>query len=121
MRYMSLQYETTFAPHPDDMEIIRLGLREYNISQIGEYGYARVAVYVRDREGTIVGGLYGDLLWDWLYIQCLWVHPDLRSQEAKRSILVTISLHVPASLYALSRRWQHCIKKPRSQQMQLRP
>ena len=30
-------------------------------------------------------------------------------------------VHVPASLYALSRRWQHCIKKPRGQQMQLRP
>jgi ribosomal protein S18 acetylase RimI-like enzyme len=77
---MSLQYKTTFCPQPGDMETIRQGLRAYNVTQIGEYDSERCAIYVRDDREQIVGGLYGHVLWDWLYIECLWIHPDLRDQ-----------------------------------------
>jgi len=39
-----------------------------------------LALYLRDEDGTIRGGLTGYLAWRWLYVDLLWVDERLRGQ-----------------------------------------
>ena len=77
----SLHFETLTDPPGDRLEPVSRGLDQYNRSVIGDYTYSRIAVLAHDDEGRLVGGVYGDLLWDWLYIQTLWVDPGCRGQD----------------------------------------
>ena len=40
-----------------------------------------MALFVRDAQGTVVGGLTGGTYWGWLYITHLWVAEHLRGQD----------------------------------------
>lgn len=47
----------------------------------------RFAVFVRDAENTIVGGLVGSIFWDWLDLRWVWVADDLRGKGCGREML----------------------------------
>ena len=79
----NVDYATVFNPQDEDLEPIRRGLHEYNVSKLGTDvidNYTRLAIVARDAENRVVGGIYGELFWDWLYIQTLWVDEEHRGQ-----------------------------------------
>jgi ribosomal protein S18 acetylase RimI-like enzyme len=76
----NLDFETVFDPSREVLESLWRGLDEFNHSVLGGYDYARLAVVVRNEDGDVIGGLCGDLLWDWLHVQCLWVDDGLRDR-----------------------------------------
>jgi GNAT superfamily N-acetyltransferase len=67
-------------PTPDDMLAVRTGLRAYNASQVGPGDYSEFAVYVRDGDGTILGGILAEAGRGWLHVSILWVDERLRGQ-----------------------------------------
>ena len=77
---MNLDFETVFDPSREVLEALWHGLDGFNRSVLGSYDYARLAVAVRNEDGDVIGGLCGDLLWDWLHVQCLWVDEGLRDR-----------------------------------------
>ena len=85
-----LPIQTEFGPASETLEAISRGLDEYNRQHIGDYSYERAAAVVRGPDGSVVGGAFGDLLWDWLYVQSLWVHPDYRGQALGSRLLRAI-------------------------------
>jgi len=87
---MNLNYEMVFDPPKKDLEAIDRGLHEFNLCCLGEaviYDYVQVAIFARDQEDTVIGGIYGDLMWDWLYIQTLWVTPAYRDRGIGTKLL----------------------------------
>lgn len=56
------------------------------------HGFARpldLAAYIR-RDGAVAGGVYGELRWDWLYIDLLWVDDSARGQGLGRGLVESI-------------------------------
>src|SRR5256885_4270187 len=88
----------TAQPHPDlsitsspeaapgDIETIHEGLRTYNEHWAGPTGFRRVHLFARDETGRVRAGLVGKQIWDWLYVDLLWVDETLRRQGLGRRL-----------------------------------
>jgi GNAT superfamily N-acetyltransferase len=88
-----LQIETVFDPPADSLAQVDRGLHEFNLTRLGEgtiHRYHRVAVFARDGDGTLIGGIHGELFWDWLHIDTLWVHEAHRRQGIATRLLMQI-------------------------------
>ena len=51
-----------------------------NAERTGDGKTERVCVVARDADGTLVGGIVGEVYWGWLNVLVLWVAPMLRRQ-----------------------------------------
>jgi GNAT superfamily N-acetyltransferase len=65
-------------PDESDVEALGLGLDDYNRGFLGDTGYARIALFVRNAAGEIRAGLDAMVYAKWLFVKLLWVHADLR-------------------------------------------
>ena len=68
------------APRAEDVAQVRRGLMAFNEAAVGPATVLPLALYVRDGDETIRGGLTGYIAWEWLYIDLLWVDEPLRGQ-----------------------------------------
>jgi len=62
-------------------------LAEYNSSQAGPSQTRPIVVLVRDKDGAVVGGLWGHTGYEWLYTQLLVVPADLRGRGVGTEIM----------------------------------
>lgn len=81
------EVETLVDPPESVVSTLREGLYRYNLSKLGDYTWLPLAVVARSADGTIIGGLYGDLMWGWFHIDILWVHPDHRGKDLGTAIM----------------------------------
>ena len=79
--------DSDLAPTASDMVQIRAGLMAFSESQAGPVQIQPVAVYLRDDDGAIQGGLVGYFAWRWLSIEWLWVSETLRGQGHGSALL----------------------------------
>ncbi len=68
------------SPSHDDVEPLRAGLTEHAATFIDRPGFLPIAVFAHDRDGELVGGVYGFLNWNWLNTSLLWVAEPLRGK-----------------------------------------
>jgi GNAT superfamily N-acetyltransferase len=54
-------------------EAVLRGLSDYNAASVGPRNSCPLAISLRDEAGTIVGGLIGELKWQWLHVDLLWI------------------------------------------------
>jgi ribosomal protein S18 acetylase RimI-like enzyme len=54
-------------------EAVLRGLSSYNAARVGPRNSVPLALSLRDETGAIVGGLLGELKWEWLYVELLWI------------------------------------------------
>lgn len=57
---------------------IRTGLIAYNAQKAGAPRYRRLVLSARDGKGRIVGGLTGELYWNVLFVELLWLQDAVR-------------------------------------------
>ena len=83
------QYQITVEQNPDPQEVASLvrGLVSYNDSRAEPEDYRPLAVFVRDAEGRVAGGVLGHTHWGWLFVSHLWVSDDLRGEGFGRKLL----------------------------------
>jgi GNAT superfamily N-acetyltransferase len=97
--------ELTITFEPDaagqDLDVINTGLSAFNDRVLGSQRYEPMRLLVRDANGQVVGGLLGELYYNWLYIAILWLHEDIRGQGIGRRLMAT------AEEYAASRGRTH--------------
>ena len=86
-------YNVELVANPDaaDEDRVRAGLRAYNDSQSDIMRESRkpgndwqkLALFVRDADGAIVGGITGQTstLWQWLEIEYLWLSDSVRGHD----------------------------------------
>ena len=75
-----IQITKEAQPIPEDLQILSKGLRDYNTSQVGYDDIQKIAVFVRDEDGEIMGCIDGHTFWGLLAIDHLWLHESLRGQ-----------------------------------------
>ena len=63
-----------------EREHVQQKLVEYADSFTGPRNYREFGLVLRDESGAAVGGITGDMVWDWLQISILWVAEPLRGQ-----------------------------------------
>ena len=83
-------YQTVFSPEEDLIKPLDHGLHEFNVAELGEeviMDYHTLAVLARDTDGNIIGGIHGELIWEWFYIKTLWVRDDLRGYAIGSKLL----------------------------------
>ncbi len=75
-----LTIDCDLAPSLEDIAAVRAGLMAFNASKAGPVNLQRVAIYLRDSQGVICGGLIGFLAWQWLSVDLLWVDESFRGR-----------------------------------------
>lgn len=82
----------TTAVNPDhkEVDVLRAALRAYNQSEAGPFNYESLYVTSKNEAGELIGGAYGNIAWQWLYIDLLWVHPDYRANGLGTALMQEI-------------------------------
>ena len=71
----------TDSPDPADAQVVRAGLDAHSDAQGAPVDWVPLALFVRDAQGAVVGGLTGGTYWGWLYVARLWIAEHLRGQN----------------------------------------
>lgn len=89
---MDSPFEVVNVEEPEEAawEIIGKGLQQYNYQYAGDEHFRRVCFTLRAADQTIVGGVLGEIFYDWLHIDLLWIPEDLRGQGYGRQLLLSI-------------------------------
>lgn len=75
---MNYKIDLDKHPKPADIDIIQQGVNAYNASQLKERP-REFAIYLRDGDGSIHGGITAFAFSDSIHIALLWVSDELRS------------------------------------------
>jgi len=65
-------------PQHNEFEALKVGLTEYNESYTGSVFKEKVSSFVKNESGVIVGGILGEINWNWMHIQGLWIDESIR-------------------------------------------
>ncbi|MBN2086316.1 MAG: GNAT family N-acetyltransferase [Anaerolineales bacterium] len=65
-------------PAEADLETIRAGLHAFNTLAASDDGHRTLTLFLRDENGTLLGGLLGDTYWGWLHVAILWLEEKAR-------------------------------------------
>ncbi len=69
------------APEFEAVGAIQRGLHAFNQEMGGPYDREPVTLLVQDGDGKTLGGLLGLTFWGWLFIDWLWLSPEMRGQR----------------------------------------
>ena len=85
-------YQVAYVEKPEESAwgIIGRGLGAFNKQMAGEDNFQRLcfALFAPDR--SIIGGVIGELYWDWLHVDLLWVPEELRGRGYGDRLLAAI-------------------------------
>lgn len=56
------------APRSDDVEALSRGLNAHALPHTQVAGFQAIGVFMRDEHGVLVGGVWGYVNWNWLWI-----------------------------------------------------
>ena len=84
-----MRYQLTLEREPSDEDIqaVQSGLNDYNAARSGRTALQRLAAFVRDADGQVVGGVAG---WTWgqvADIRVAWVRDELRGKGFGRQLI----------------------------------
>ncbi|WP_420631361.1 GNAT family N-acetyltransferase [Candidatus Leptofilum sp.] len=82
-----ISIEVDLSPKPDALKIIGEGLRQYNEAFAPAASDSYFAVYLRNADGRILGGLIAKAGRGWLQIGSLWVDETLRGQGYGKQLM----------------------------------
>jgi GNAT superfamily N-acetyltransferase len=85
---VALTVET--APDARDVEALGQGLTEHALPFTHRAGFEPLAVFARDRNGVLVGGVHGHVNWTWLHVALFWIAAGERRRGLGSSLLRTI-------------------------------
>jgi GNAT superfamily N-acetyltransferase len=82
-----LRMEIADEPRLDETESIVRQLLQFNSRCAGEGNFRQLAVFLRDADENLVGGLVGSTYWQWLYVDVFWIHESYRGDGAGTALL----------------------------------
>lgn len=82
-----LRIDVTGKPKIDETECIVQNLIQYNSRFAGKVNFRQLAVFLRDPQAHLVGGLVGSTYLQWLYIDVFWIHEAYRGSGYGTALL----------------------------------
>jgi GNAT superfamily N-acetyltransferase len=86
------EYQIVYVEQPAEstMEIVEEGLSNFDVQQIGNRKSQRISFVVQAPDMKIVGGVSGEMNWNWLYVDLLWVKDELRGRGFGHRLMTVI-------------------------------
>jgi ribosomal protein S18 acetylase RimI-like enzyme len=75
------------SPEDADIDILSAGLSAHSLSKAFPYDQQRLAIFIRNPQGEIVGGLSGATAWGWLHISLFWLAEELRGSGYGKALI----------------------------------
>lgn len=87
-----MEYKVVYVEKPEDAAwgVIGKGLDAFNVQIAGEYNFQRICFALQTSDDNIVGGVLGELFWDWFHIDLLWIPEELRGHGYGHQLLLKI-------------------------------
>jgi GNAT superfamily N-acetyltransferase len=63
------------------------GVHEYNLQEAGDLNFQRICFVLQNPEGDILGGVIGEIYWEWFYLDLMWIQEDLRGNGYGEQLL----------------------------------
>jgi ribosomal protein S18 acetylase RimI-like enzyme len=67
------------TPQYDDFEVVRKGLATFNGTFTGPVFREKVSSFVKNDSGEVIGGIIGEINWNWMHIEGLWIDESFRN------------------------------------------
>ena len=83
----SYQLSVEDNPRNEDVEALGRGLNDHSIPYTRVAGFRPIGVFMRDEQGLLVGGVWGYINWNWLWIGAVWLSENLRGSGYGRKML----------------------------------
>jgi len=77
----------TAAPTENDVEEIKLALRNFNLNFIHRPKLREMGIFVEDEHGNKQAGIVAETVGKWMYIQMLWVDESLRGKDVGTQLI----------------------------------
>ena len=74
-------------PPVEDRDTLNQALTDHNKMFLADAAFARLAVFLRDATGPVRAGLDASTYSDWMFVNNLWVHAELRGQGVGRELM----------------------------------
>lgn len=87
---MSEDYKIIYVEKPEESAwgIIGQGISQYNKQQAGDDNFQRLCFVLLASDQEIVGGVLGEIYWNWFHLDLLWVKDDLRGHGYGHRLLI---------------------------------
>jgi GNAT superfamily N-acetyltransferase len=66
------------------------GIRTYNEQHAGDNHFQRLCFVLQSPDQEIAGGVIGEVYWDWLHVDLLWVKDELRGRGHGHRLLTRV-------------------------------
>ena len=89
---MSEEYTIVYVEKPEESAwgIIGRGVGDFNTQQAGDQKFQRLCFVLHAPDQEIVGGVIGEVYYDWFHLDLLWVKEELRGRGYGRSLMTTV-------------------------------
>ncbi len=84
---MSYTLQPEIQPDERDVQVLWKGLHDHNTQHSGSDEAQYLAIFLRDEQGVVCGGVSGWSAVGWLKIDVLWVREDLRGRGFGKQLL----------------------------------
>ena len=74
-------------PAEEDRNAILKPLLAYNLAKAGEENYKRLALFLRDNDNEVQGGLWAKIYYDWLFVDLLFGPEAMRGENLGSKLL----------------------------------
>lgn len=75
-----------------DLKFLQEKVSEYNFSQIGQYEYKSLTIFMRDHHDKIIGGIDGMTGLGWLHIASFWVANNIRGSGYGKKLIAAMEM-----------------------------
>jgi GNAT superfamily N-acetyltransferase len=89
---MDNEYRIVYIDEPEQSAwgIIGRGIRTYNEQHAGDNHFQRLCFVLQSPAQEIAGGVLGEVYWDWLHVDLLWVRDELRGRGYGHRLLTRV-------------------------------
>lgn len=85
----AIEFTATTNPKDEEIKIIDEGITEYNLQKNGQQKYIPIASFARV-SNKVIGGITGNLFWNYLYIDLMWIDKNYRKKGIGRKLIKEI-------------------------------
>ena len=89
---MNEEYRIDYVDNPEESAwgIIGRGISSHNKQKAGDHKFQRLCFVLRAPDQEIVGGILGEIYWDWFHLDLLWAKEELRGRGYVRRLLTVV-------------------------------
>jgi GNAT superfamily N-acetyltransferase len=78
------------APKGEDVQALAQGLTAHALPYTHVQGFQPLAVFLRNEQGAVVGGVWGHVNWNWLSVGLVWLSEALRGGGYGRQLMTSL-------------------------------